>query len=305
MDWLKMPPLYALKAFESAARHQSFTQAANELSITQSAISKHIHTLEVFFGRRLFERKGPRVLLTPDGECFAKEIQLSFTSLCIACEQFSGERDMLQIRAPTTFSLRWLIAIIRKLYTKKDYPMVGLDSNGLNLECIDFNGGKYDGAIQYGNGDFPKEWEVTRLLDEWLIPVCAPGVLPRCGDINGLRINLLYSKSKADHWSLWCEGMRGDIGLKVAHKNEFDSMDFAISAAVHGLGVAIVDINMVMRELENKTLVLPFKNAVRTGNGYYFVWPKNHIYNKNIILLNDFLKNEIIEERVDSVNYIE
>ncbi|MCL2893046.1 LysR family transcriptional regulator [Brenneria tiliae] len=305
MDWLKTPPLYALKAFESAARHQSFTQAANELSITQSAISKHIHTVESFFGRKLFERNGPRVVLTPDGECFAKEIQVAFTSLCTACEHFSGDRDTLRIRAPTTFSLRWLIAIVRKLHAKENYPIVKLDSNGFNSELVDFKTGNYDGAIQYGKGDFPANWAVTHLLDEWLIPVCAPGVLPQCSDIKGFGIDLLYSKSKEDYWLLWCKSTQRKIGLKIVNQHRFNTMDFAISAAVQGLGIAIVDINMVKMELENKTLVLPFNLAVRTGQGYYFVWPKDQAYNKSIVLLNDYLKSSIVEMRIDSVSYIE
>lgn len=302
---MRTPPLYALKAFEAASRHQSFTKAANELSITQSAISKHIHTLEDFFGCRLFIRNGPKIMLTQEGEYFSKEIQMVFNALNIACGNFYCEKSKLRISAPTTFSLRWFIEVINKLHIEEGQEIVKLDSNSFNIEIVDFKSNKYDCAIQFGSGDFPSNWRTTRLLDEWLIPVCAPGLLHRNEDITNYSHNILYSKSKKENWSLWCERTLGKTITNIKNSYEFNTIDAAISAAIQGLGIAIVDVNMVLREIANKTLTFPVKSAVRTGNGYFFVWPQTKDDNKYIALMNDYLKKSIVEHKLKNINYID
>ncbi|MEC5341247.1 LysR family transcriptional regulator [Brenneria populi] len=303
MERLRMPPLYALKAFEAASRHLSFTQAANELSITQSAISKHIHTLESFFGRRLFKRMGPKVILTHEGECFAKEIQPIFTSLCVACKNFSSESDKLHIKAPITFSLRWLIAILNKFHSEKKHPRVKIDNNSINSNVVDFNIDSYDGAIQFGKGDFPGVSGATRLLDEWLIPVCSPDFLSK-KDIKNTGVDLLYSIFQENNWFNWCEKAHREERVKIVNRYEFYTIESAISAAVQGFGIATVDINMVRREIENGTLVFPFNVVVRTGYAYYFVWPEKSANNRSISLLNDYIKKSLIEWQAEGVKYI-
>ncbi|WP_191091620.1 LysR family transcriptional regulator [Affinibrenneria salicis] len=304
MDWMKTPPLYALKAFEAAARHQSFTQAAHELAITQSAVSKHIQTLEEFFDRKLFDRKGPRVILTRDGKSFAEGLQSAFSELCMACHNFSRQDITIHIKSPTTFSLRWLIAALRKLQDDINNPNVQLDNCSKCSELIDFNTEHYDGAIQYGNGMFPASWEITSLLDEWLIPVCAPGLLAQERNMSAPEIDVLYPKSREGNWLFWCKKSRYKTDLNVITHQPFDTTDLVISAAVQGLGLAIVDLNMVKTELKNHTLTLPYKIAVRTGQGYYFVRPRHQPINEKLSLLSNYLKAEIIEDRIDYVTYV-
>ncbi|MCX8960723.1 LysR family transcriptional regulator [Erwinia psidii] len=305
METMRDPPLYALKAFEAASRHQSFTKAANELSITQSAISKHINTLEGFLDCRLFIRNGPKVKLTQEGEYFSKEIQMIFNSLDTACGNFFSEKKKLRIRAPTTFSLRWFIGVVNKFQSEEGQGLIRLDGNGVNGEVVDFNENIYDCAIQFGNGNFPQDCKATRLLSEWLIPVCAPGVLSEYEDITNGHYNILYSRSKASNWFLWCERA---LGKKIHHLQngyEFNTIDAAISAAVQGLGIAIVDVNMVRREINNKTLICPVRSAVRTGDSYFFVWPEIKSGNRYIAMMNDYLKKLVIEKKLENINYIE
>ena len=95
-----LPPLYALRAFESAARTGSFTLAAEELHLTPSAVSKHIKTLEQHFGCRLFQRNGPRIEVTPQGKIFAAELEQGFGRIEQACELFRSHRDLLRLKAP-------------------------------------------------------------------------------------------------------------------------------------------------------------------------------------------------------------
>lgn len=302
---MRIPPLYALKAFEAASRHQSFTKAANELSITQSAVSKHIHTLELFFDCRLFIRNGSKVILTQEGECFSKEIQVVFNALNIACGNFYCDKNKLHISAPATFSLRWFIEVINKFQTRKEQEIIKLDNNALNVDVVDFKSNKYDCAIQFGSGKFPSDWRVTRLLDEWIIPVCTPDCLQKNEDITSSNYNVLYPKFQKGNWSLWCDRNFGKKITDIRNGYEFNTIDATISAAVQGLGIAIVDINMVLREINNKTLIFPVKSAVRTGNAYFFVWPQTKDNNKCIALLNDYLKKSIIEYKLGNVKYMD
>lgn len=309
MDWLKTPPLYALKAFESAARYQSFTLAADELSISQSAVSKHVQTIEGFFRRQLFERNGPKVVLTSDGINFAKEVHEAFHSLCYACEQFSNTEEILKVTAPVTFSLRWFIAVLRKLDTDKNYPRIELDSHRIGADFIDIKDLKkegFDGMVQYLHSEEVSEsHETTLLLEEWVTPVCSPSFLMQYPLGTKMGVELLGYKSINEKLRLWNNKAPGDSYLTATKCQNFYSMDLAISAALQGLGIAIVDINMVKKELENSTLVLPFNYAVKTGAGYYFSWLRSNLKCDKLIALNQFLKKEILEERLACVEYID
>ncbi|MFP1961472.1 LysR family transcriptional regulator [Lonsdalea quercina] len=309
MDWLKTPPLYALKAFESAARYQSFTLAAEELSISQSAVSKHIQTIEGFFGRRLFDRNGPKVVLTSDGMDFAKEVHEAFQSLCYACAQFSNTEEILKVSAPVTFSLRWFIAVLRKLDADENYPRIILDSQRVGADCIDIKDLKkegFDGIVQYLHRDESSDnQEKTLLLEEWIIPVCSPSLLIQYTRSSRVGIDLLGYKSPDDKLMFWNKIVPADIYLTPINCQDFNSMDLAISAALQGLGIAIVDVNMVKKELKNGTLVLPFKYAIKTGYGYYFSWLRSNLQCEKLIALNRFLKKEILEERLPFIQYVD
>ncbi|MEE3650601.1 MULTISPECIES: LysR family transcriptional regulator [unclassified Brenneria] len=303
MDWMKTPPLYALKAFESAARHQSFTHAACELSITQSAISKHIHTVEDFFGKKLFERNGPRIFLTSDGEQLAKELQYAFVILCRACENFHYNEKVLRIHSPAAFALRWIIPVLRLLGKKSMLPLVTIENkrDDYYSSILDMQG--YDGMILYGDGLFPNDWNSTLLISECITPVISPDLLHSLGNGIPLAIDLIYTKSKEIDWLLWRKEYDLQDKVKIINRYEFESMDSAIAAAVQGLGMAIVDINLVKKELENNTLVMPFKCAVYSGKGYYFVSRDNR---KDSVLSSflERLKGYVVEQRVEGVKYI-
>jgi len=106
----RLPPLYALRAFEAAARHGSFTRAAQELSLTQSAVSRHVRTLEETFGCRLFERAGRQLALTEPGKLLLPGLSEGFEALARACGNLAVAEGTLRLKAPTTLSLRWLLA---------------------------------------------------------------------------------------------------------------------------------------------------------------------------------------------------
>ena len=172
-----LPPLYALRAFESAARTGSFTLAAEELHLTPSAVSKHIKTLEQHFGCRLFQRNGPRIEVTPQGKIFAAELQQGFGRIEQACELFRSHRDLLRLKAPSTLTMRWLLDCLSRFRQTAQAFDVQAASVWMDIDSVDFFSEPYDCAILLGNGHFGANTAAAKLFDEWLIPICAPALL--------------------------------------------------------------------------------------------------------------------------------
>ncbi|MEQ9745665.1 LysR family transcriptional regulator [Pectobacterium actinidiae] len=299
MDWTKIPPLYALKAFESAAKHQSFTLAASELFISQSAISKHINTIEIFFERKLFYRNGPKVFLTKEGESFATELSHAFEILSKACENIHRAGTVLTISSPYTFSIRQFIPVLRKYKNQDGFPIVTVET--INDECSypPANSKHHDATVKYGNGKFSNEWDCTLLSPECLIVVVSPKLLHLFEKDNRILIDLVYVKSRELDWSFWCEEARLKERFQVINKYEFESMDSAINAVIKGLGIAVVDIGMVYDELMDGVLLTPFKCAFYSGKGYYFLRQVDCVNNYSSLL--DFVKLDLSSRRLSEL----
>lgn len=284
MDWANIPPLYALKAFESAARHQSFTLAANELFISQSAISKHINTVEVFFGKKLFYRKGPKVFLTKEGECFANELLCAFETLGKACESIHRDGIVLNINSPYTFSVRQFIPVLNKYKGQSGLPVVNIEtvSDDFFHSLVNLNG--CDAVVKYGDDNFSNEWNCTLLSSECLTALVSPKLLHLFESKNRILIDLVYVKSREVDWVFWCEEACLKNRFKILNKYEFESIDSAINAVLKGLGIAVIDVGMVFDELMDGTLLSPFKCAIPSGKGYYFLKASDHSNNISSLL---------------------
>ncbi|MEH2919634.1 LysR family transcriptional regulator [Samsonia erythrinae] len=299
-----LPPLYALRAFESAARYKSYTLAAEDLSITQSSISKHIKTLENFFGVKLFYRNGPRIMLTPEGEAFARDLEPVFGALSMACKRFSHQDFILYITSPYLFSLRWLIPVLKDFHASVNDITCHLDMAENMLMFVDFEKDNCDGAIQYGDGLFPIHWEVTRLVDEWLVPVCAPSLLDERQKKVRWQDCWLCSALTPDYINIWCNKSGEKFQSKSVRPWMFDSIERTINAAVQGIGTAIVDMNMVAAELQNNMLVIPIQKAVFSGRSYYFVWHNENYKKHSLSEFGRYLKSHIASEDREDIAYI-
>ncbi|KPY51042.1 Transcriptional regulator, LysR family, partial [Pseudomonas syringae pv. rhaphiolepidis] len=142
----RIPPLYALRAFEVAARSCSFTRAAQELSLTQSAISRHIRTLEETLGCRLFERNGPRLSLSDEGRRLSSQLKIGFRIIEDACQPFRGQGANLRLKSPSTLTMRWLLHALESF--KKPAPAlpVQLSSVWMDFDSVDFYSEPFDCA---------------------------------------------------------------------------------------------------------------------------------------------------------------
>lgn len=270
----RLPSLTALKAFEAAARHQSLTIAAVELSVSQSAISKHVQLVEGHFGRKLFERKGPRLELTLEGAKFCKDLGTAFKMLEAACLNVSRNDFVLRLKAPTSISIRWALDSINHYHEINGPGLVRLESAWMDVELFDFSKEPYDIAIQYGNGIFPPHWGSIKLFGEFLVPLCSPKYLDS-DKVISVPVALLHASHEKHDWELWQRKSPEQLKLSIRDELVFDTMDLAITAAVRGFGITVGDALLAESEMASGSLVQLSEHIVPSGQGYYLVWPKS------------------------------
>ncbi len=162
----RLPPLYALRAFEAAARHASFTRAGEELAITQSAVSRHIRTLEEHFGCRLFERHGRQLQLTEPARLLLPGLRDGFDALERACTALRVDDATLRLKAPSTLTLRWLLPRLSRFRHLNPDIEVQLTSAWMDVDSVDFQREPFDCAVLLGSGQFSPEWETAALFAE-------------------------------------------------------------------------------------------------------------------------------------------
>lgn len=272
---LRMPPLYALRAFEVAARFGSFTQAAESLCITQSAVSRHVKTLEENLGCQLFERRGSRLALTDTGRLLAQELKVGFRTLENACIAVNRQQDALRLKAPSTLTMRWLLGALEDFQLTHPQNRVQLTSAWMDLDAVDFHNEPFDCAILLGHGGFPADWNRVKLFDEWLVPVCSPEVHGKKGWTAAqlASAELIHPSRDCRDWRRWLQRVGLIDAVAWQQGKLFDTLELGISAAAQGHGVSIGDLALVAAELHKGSLMLPFDTAVRSGDSYYLVWP--------------------------------
>ncbi|GGU62688.1 LysR family transcriptional regulator [Pseudomonas laurentiana] len=290
----RLPPLYALRAFEAAARHSSFTRAAQELSITQSAVSRHIRTLEDHFACRLFVRNGRTLQLSEAARLLLPGVREGFAALERACNTLRTEDDILRMKAPSTLTMRWLLARLSRFRHLQPGNEVQLTSAWMDVDHVDFNQEPFDCAVLLSDGRFPPDWEVSRLFSELLVPVGAPGLLNEGPwDVQRLAsVELLHPTPDKRDWRSWlaCMHLTEQISLKGGQV--FDTLELGMIAAARGYGVSMGDLLMVAEDVAQGRLSLPWPTAVASGLDYYLVWPKTRPGGERLRRLSDFLQHE-------------
>lgn len=302
----RLPGLYALRAFEAAARHASFTLAAQELAITQSAVSRHIRTLEEHFGCRLFQRSGRNLQLTESARLLLPGVRDGFAALERACGTLSADETILRLKAPSTLTMRWLLARLSRFRLLGEGMEVQLTSAWMDVDKVDFHHEPFDCAVLLGKGDFPEEWESVQLFAEWLIPVCAPEAAAD-GPWSLQRLQqaeLLHPTPDRRDWRRWLQatGLTDDIPLKGGQV--FDTLELGMVAAARGYGVSIGDLVMVAEDVAQGRLALPWPSAVASGDSYYLVWPKARRGQVRYQRLRDYLLAEVEAMKLPDVVHL-
>ncbi|CCG87044.1 LysR substrate-binding domain-containing protein [Erwinia piriflorinigrans] len=289
---MTLPPLYALRAFEAAARLGSFSKAAAALNVTPGAVSRHIRTLESWFECELFRRNGPRIDITDAGRTLSAQLTEGFLCLERACSAFRSNSFELRLKAPSTLTMRWLLDALNAFREHNSTPKVEISSVWMDTDAVDFNREPYDCAILLGDGKFGDDTESNLLFEEWLIPVCAPAQV-EAARTGLVACELIHPSPDRRDWRRWLKSTGQHHGLNISRGKVFDTLEQGNLAAISGHGISVGDLLLSLQAIKNGLLVLPFSDAVATGDGYYMVWPKNTRRKKNIDLLYHWLKDSV------------
>ncbi|HEY4296372.1 MAG TPA: transcriptional regulator GcvA [Paraburkholderia sp.] len=294
----EFPPLNPLRVFESVARHLSFTGAAEELHITQGAVSHQIKALETWLGFELFDRTGRRLKLTRSGETYAAQLGLAFARIVQATHELmaSSSHQILTIRGHTALFVRWLIPLLPHFQSAHPDIRVRLVSS---VEGVDFRREQVDLGIVYGDGP----WHGLRndqLFSDALTPVMSPGLareLPDpCTSEALLALPLLHSNRRPQHWAEWMAAA-GASRDKSAKDMYCEDLSIVYQCAIEGLGVALGQLIYVERDIAQGRLVAPHPFVFRRTRGYHLVCPLEHAEESKIVRFRQWLLAAIAANR--------
>lgn len=269
MSMRRLPPLNAVKAFESAARLESFSQAAAELHVTHGAISKQIALLEDRLGLMLFRRHPGRVVLTDAGKAYQVEITDALDRIASATSRISGQGfpDSLDISAPPTFTIQWLVPRLSRFQIR--YPLLETRLS-TRRESVSVALRSADVVIRRG----PQGWKgvYSRLvLEEAITPVCHPRLAARLRRYSDLSQQVwLHAEARPTDWMAWLAAA-GISGLAPKKLSRFDHSALALEAAADGMGIAMGPLSMIGGELRAGKLQMPFPDLVVRTPGYYLI----------------------------------
>jgi LysR family transcriptional regulator, glycine cleavage system transcriptional activator len=264
-----LPPFPALRAFEAAARHDSFTAAANELHVTHGAISRQVAAFEAWVGVQVFHRAGKRVRLTEDGRRYLATVQAAFDSIALATNQLrdTGVVHVLRVNALPTFAMKWLLPRLNQFQRKMPNVELRLSTSNAPVEQLE----GYDVAVRRGPAHWPN-CVSGHFLAESELPVCSPALLQRSPIVEAddlARHVLLHSDTRPGAWQHWL--MAAGVKAKCRKKQSFDHFYLALQAAVDGLGVALGPLPMLADELASGRLVTPLNGPRIDSRGYWWV----------------------------------
>ncbi|MBA6348778.1 transcriptional regulator GcvA [Colwellia sp. BRX8-9] len=267
----RLPPLNALRAFEASARQLSFTRAAEELFVTQAAVSHQIKSLEDFLGIKLFMRKNRALLLSEEGQAYYLDIKDVFNAINEATERLfaRGEKGAITVSTQPSFAIQWLVPRLNAFYALHpdiDVRIKAVDQPENSLT------GDVDVAIYFGRGHWA-DIDAEQLQKEYLIPVCSPLLLQGKKPLDKVEdlINhtLLHDTSRRD-WKRWFK----QVNVKATNVNHgpiFSHSAMVVQAAMHGQGVALAHSFLAKPDIDAGRLICPFEDVLESKNAYYVV----------------------------------
>lgn len=265
----KLPPLNAVRAFEVAARHVSFSKAAKELFVTHGAVSKQVAALEAWLSTPLFNRSQSQLTLTEAGRTFLAAVTPALDRIAVTAMQLleQTEPTSLRINAPPTFTMRWLIPRISAFQRKHGGVEVKLTTS---TAAVNFEAAGYDVAIRGANQSLPGMVSVP-FMTETIVPICHPdlldhGRLRAPSDLSGH--TLISYDTEPLAWSDWLQ-LAKVPDLRAANTLQFEQMYFALQAAVEGLGVVLVPLFLVADDIISGRLCAPFDLSIARQRRYY------------------------------------
>ncbi|MGY3236304.1 MULTISPECIES: transcriptional regulator GcvA [unclassified Bradyrhizobium] len=270
----RLPSLNGLRAFEAAARHLSFTLAASELNVTQTAISHQIRRLEEELGIRLFIRQNRALALTPEARDYLPGVRAAFNDLRLATDRLLRKDDdkVLTVSTIASLAAKWLLPRLTDF--QESHP--GIDVRiTTSTSLVDFQRDNVDAAIRYGRGQWPGVRADWLMADE-LFPVCSPSLLRGDKPLRtpaDLKDHVLLHTNNSDDWRLWLTAAGLATGMSHQPGITFDMTFMTVQAAIDGMGVAMGRTSYVQDDIAKGRLVVPFRIALPSNAGFYLVSP--------------------------------
>jgi DNA-binding transcriptional LysR family regulator len=290
----KIPPLQTLVCFESAAKHESYTRAAQALSLTQSAVSRQISALEDYLGVLLFKRGRHGVALTEAGRKYATQIAPRLIGLEFDTRELMAPNagaDTLHIATVPTFATRWLIPRLANLRLK--HPELTLHFDVRTRPFL-FTETTFDAALFAGTDDQVNRWpgtQVVELMNEDVVPVASPALVngrKRINPADLAKMPLLQSSTRPNAWVQWFD----EAGITVndaARGPRYELFSMLAMAARHGLGIALLPTILITNEIERGELVVLSKIRHSNHRKYYFVAPAQTVESKALVIFREWL----------------
>jgi LysR family transcriptional regulator of beta-lactamase len=284
-------PLNALRAFESSARHLSFTRAAQELNVTQAAVSQQVRMLEDRLGCVLFKRLPRGLGITDEGRALLPVLSDAFNRIETVLKQFEGGHfhEVLTIGVVGTFAIGWLMPRLKRF--RQTHPFVELRLLTHN-NMVDLAAEGLEFAVRFGDGTWPGT-RSTFLLDAPLAVLCAPDIAERLATPADLVRETLLRSYRADEWLRWFAA--AGLDPWPLSGPVFDSSRLMVEAAMQGAGIALAPPRMFARELQTGLLAQPFDIKVETG-GYWLIWLKSRPLSPAMQLFRDWIAGEAAQE---------
>lgn len=288
----KIPSTAALISFEAAARHESFTKAAQELSLTQGAICRQIASLEEFLSVELFRRSRRGVKLTEAGLSYSRRIATQLDAVERDTLSVMGQQgaNVIELAVVPTFGTQWLLPRLKDFQQQHPEATVNLTNRTRPFLFADTD---FDAAIYFGDADWSGT-ESHRLMGENPMPVCSPGLL---GDHTHLSaemiadLPLLQQTTRPYAWRQWFDSQHLNVPRDMTGPR-YELFSMLAQAAMHDMGIALIPPFLIQRELAEKRLVIANPQALSSIKAYYLMIPERKVESASLRAFRDWLVNQ-------------
>ncbi|MDR8367934.1 LysR family transcriptional regulator [Pseudomonas sp. JL3] len=288
----KIPSTTALISFEAAARHESFTKAAQELSLTQGAICRQIASLEEFLGVELFRRSRRGVKLTEAGLSYSRRVATQLDAVERDTLSVMGQQgaNMIELAVVPTFGTQWLLPRLKDFQHKHPEVTVNLTNRTRPFLFADTD---FDAAIYFGDADWPGT-ESHRLMGENPMPVCSPTLLGKKTNLTPgeiAELPLLQQTTRPYAWRQWFNSQNMNIPRDMTGPR-YELFSMLAQAAMHDMGIALIPPFLIQRELAEKRLVIANAQALSSIKAYYLMIPERKVESASLRAFRDWLVNQ-------------
>lgn len=269
-----LPTIKELTAFLVTSKTLSFTHAANELNLTQGAISRQIIALENRLQTSLFKRQARGLTLTDKGREFLPLIEKAVNQIQQAVTNVSADESLIKLKAPSCITT-WLLP--KLMAFQQAHPDIDVELTSAINHSVNFSTEPFNAAICYGHAPQSAELTSNLLFEEVLAPMCSPtlvsGIKGEMSADSMRQYTWLHATPDRSDWKLWLNKTANAHSGLASQNQHFATLDLAVSASLQGFGIAIGDVTLAKPDIESHRLVIPNSTTVASGKGYYLVYP--------------------------------